>query len=428
MKRAGLVGACALASIVIAEAVILRVAGPGGASLTERVFAVLVAAALLIVAVLALPRAGALAWASVTAAAAVGVVETVTVVRSVETVTTGSAWVRLAALAGLGLVAGATIAAAYAGRHWTSAPRAGRLAFALVAGGSVATVVASVAAVAAAGAPAVAPPAAGELTALRVAVRIGLATIAGGFLVGLATDLGGPAIRAYRRWRGERDKHPERRLWRLVELLVDELMPNRAAERQRAVEAERARLAADLHALVIPELRHAAAAAQAAGLPAEAQVDLRRALEDVEQLMHERQSIVLEEFGLVAALEWLAERTQERSRLRVELELEGDVPDRPDAVDPTVARAAFRIALLALDNVVRHAGATAATIRLTAEPATLRLLVVDDGTAGDGSDSRNGRGLADMREAASASGGSIEIALGDRSSVSVAWPPPSRGR
>ena len=155
-------------------------------------------------------------------------------------------------------------------------------------------------------------------------------------------------------------------------------------------------------------------------MPADVQVDLRRALEDVEQLMHERQSIVLEQFGLVAALEWLAERTEERSPVRVELELDGDVPDRPGAVDPAVARAAFRIALLALDNVVRHAGATTATVRLSASREALRLQVLDDG-AGTDPATGDGRGIADMRTAAAASGAEVQITLGDRSRVEAAW-------
>ena len=196
---------------------------------------------------------------------------------------------------------------------------------------------------------------------------------------------------------------------------------SRSDARRAATETERARLAADLHAHVLPELRRAAAAAESAGLPAEAQVDLRRALEDVEQLMHQRQSIVLEQFGLVAALEWLAERTEERSALRVQLELDGAVPDGPTAIDARVARAAFRIALLGLDNVVRHAGATTATLRLARDASGLRLTVADDGTATPLQES-GGRGIPDMRTAATESGGSITFVGGTGVRIEVAWP------
>ena len=422
--RARLVAACAMAAIVIAEAAILRI-GVGGAGvppLPDRLLAVLVASALLLASLLALPRSTAVAWAGAVASAAIGTIEAVSAIRSLDGVAVGAAWRDLTALAGLALVLGASNAAAYANHRGRNASGLVRGAAILVGVGLVATFVASFSAVRDASVPVAQPSAAGQLSPLRLAIRLGLLTIAGGFLVGLGSDLGPPARRAFDRWRADPSRPADRRLWRFVELLADELLPGRDADRRRAVEAERARLAADLHALVLPELRRAAATAEAAGLPSDVQVDLRRALEDVEQLMHERQSIVLEQFGLVAALEWLAERTEERSRLRVGLELDGDVPDRPDAIDPAIARAAFRIALLALDNVVRHAGATAATLRLSAAADGLRLEVDDDGRAPDDPDPRNGRGLADMRAAAAATGGAVAISFGSGAHVSATWP------
>jgi signal transduction histidine kinase len=207
-----------------------------------------------------------------------------------------------------------------------------------------------------------------------------------------------------------------------LRLFADELLPGRGAGRREIAETERARLAADLHALVLPDLRRAAAQLEADGAPEAMQLELRRALEDVEQLMHQRQSIVLEQFGLVAALEWLAERTEERSPLRVELEMDDDIPDGPNAVDPTIARAAFRIALLALDNVVRHADATTATLQLAFEGNALTLVISDDGQIAASSGSPTGRGLSDMRAEASSTGGSIEITTSNPARVQARWP------
>jgi len=422
--RASLVAACAAAAIVIAEAAILRV-GIGGAGvppLPDRLLSVLVASALLLAALLALPRSAAVAWAGVAAAAAIGTIEAVSAIRSLDGVAVGGAWRDLTALAGLALVLDAAIGATYANRRGRRASLPGRGAATLVGIGLVATFVAAFSAVLDASQPVPQSVAAGQLAPLRIAIRLGLLTTAGGFLVGLGSDLVPPARRAFDSWRADPSRPADRRLWRFAELLADELLPSRDADRRRAVEGERARLAADLHALVLPELRRAAATAEAAGLPSDVQVDLRRALEDVEQLMHERQSIVLEQFGLVAALEWLAERTEERSRLRVDLELDGDVPDRPGAVDPAVARAAFRIALLALDNVVRHAGATTATLRLSAGRDAVRLEVVDDGSTPAEPDGRSGRGLADMRAAAAATGGAVAVSFGSGAQVQAAWP------
>ena len=421
MRRSGPVMACALAAIVVIGAAVLRIATPDQTPMADRLLVVLIAAALLLAALLALPRAQAVSWAAATVAAALGAIEVVAAVRVLEPTATGSAWRDLSTIATLSLVAAAWIAAVYAARSWQAASRASRAAVFAVAMGVAGTIAASIWAIAASG-QVVAP---GELSPLRTAARIGLATIAGGLLVGIARDLLPRVRRAFERSRSAADQSSSGRLWRFVSALADELLPGRVADRRRAAENERARLAADLHALVLPELRRAAATAEAAGMPAEAQVDLRRALEDVEQLMHERQSIVLEQFGLVAALEWLAERTEERSPLRVELELDDDVPDQPGAIDRVVAGAAFRIALLALDNVVRHAGATTATIRVMANPDGLRLQVLDDG-AGMASDSPDGRGIGDMRAAAAASGGTVGVTLGDRSRVEAAWPRESR--
>ena len=418
MRRRGLVVACASAALVVSAAAVLRIAttSPGDTSLVERMLLTLIATALLLVALLALPRAEAAAWAAATLAAGLGSIEVVGAVRGLEPVVSSAAWQVLVPVAALALAISALTGAAYAAREWRTVGAIARAWVFIVEAGSVATVAASVWATASAGSAVEV----GQLSPLRIATRIGLATIVGAFLVGVARDLGPRARRAFERWRRS-DAPAGGRLWSFAAALADEVLPGRVADRRAAAETERARLAADLHALVLPDLRRAAATADAAGLPREAQLDLLRALEDVEQLMHQRQSVVLEQFGLVAALEWLADRTEERSPIRVELELDGDVPDRPGAIDPAVARAAFRIALLALDNVVRHAGATTATIRLAAGPGDLRLSVTDDGTGSSDREGMGGRGIADMRSAAAASGGTISVDLERGGRVAVAW-------
>ena len=427
MRPLGLIAACALTAIVVAEAGVLRFGWetPGDIPLPDRVLVVLTAAALLIVAVLAVPRARGLAWAMVTLAAGAAAVEVVAAVRGVEVFISGSTWRDLSLLAAFALVVASSIAVAFAARDWRTATGPARGSLLLLGATAVVTAGASLWAVVQAGSPVET----GQLSPLRTAARIGIATIVGGFLVGAARDLLPPARTAWALAR-RADAPAGARLWTFLSALADELLPSRVAGRRIVAESERARLAADLHALVLPDLRRAAATAEAAGMPPEVQVDLRRALEDVEQLMHERQSIVLEQFGLVAALEWLAERTEERSRLRVEIELDGDSPDRSrggeQAIAPAVARAAFRIALLALDNVVRHAGASIATIRLSTAGQGLRLRVTDDGTASSEGDGKAGRGIADMRAAAASTGGTIEFeARGDPgrgTRVLVAWP------
>ena len=155
---------------------------------------------------------------------------------------------------------------------------------------------------------------------------------------------------------------------------MDEVVPGREAGRAEAAEDERGRLAADLHAEVLPSLRRALVEAEAGGTVERLAADLRAAVDEVESLLVSRRSIVLEELGLLAAVEWLAERVEDRSAVRVEIEVgaadaDGGRPPRE------VERAAFRVAQLALDNVVRHAPGATATVAVAASAAGVRLRI-----------------------------------------------------
>lgn len=421
--RAGLISAAVIAAVLLAGGAVLRIAPDlsGSAPLLDRLIPVLTGTAFLLVGLLALPRLPGLAWASVVLAASAGALEMAAAVRTLEAFAAGAAWRDLALIGGLAMVGAVVVATAFAGRDWSRASIVGRVAFGFVALGAIATIGAALWAVLVAEEVALPTGDAVTITPIRAAARIALATIAGGFVVGVARGLGPAAMRASYRSRAEPVARPGGALWRYLGLVTDEVLPSRSDARREAAEAERARLAADLHAHVLPDLRRAAAAAESAGLPSEVQVDLRRALEDVEQLMHERQSIVLEQFGLVAALEWLAERAEERSALRVELELVGAVPDGASSIDARVARAAYRIALLGLDNVVRHADATTATVRLSGDALELRMTIEDDG-ATPTFDGSGGRGIPDMRTAAAESGGSVAFLAGTGARIEATWP------
>ena len=139
--------------------------------------------------------------------------------------------------------------------------------------------------------------------------------------------------------------------------------------------------------------------------------------------MHERQSVVFEEFGLVAALEWLAERTQDQANVDVVVELE-DVDDDPDVLPKRVTRAAFRVAILAVDNAVRHAKPSRIELRPEARGGSLALLIVDDGASADPAGrSSAGRGLMDMRAAAGDVGASFDARLSaEGTTIEFRWP------
>jgi signal transduction histidine kinase len=126
----------------------------------------------------------------------------------------------------------------------------------------------------------------------------------------------------------------------------------------------------------------------------------------------------------LASLEILAESVEDRSGLTVNIapELIGQPP-------PEVERAAFRIAQLAVDNVLAHAEATSITIGLESSARRLRLVVSDNGRGVASQDVARARraghvGLADMERRAAIIGGRIHIQTsnGAGTRIEFVWP------
>jgi signal transduction histidine kinase len=91
--------------------------------------------------------------------------------------------------------------------------------------------------------------------------------------------------------------------------------------------------------------------------------------------------------------------------LDVRTEIDGPLAPLPASVD----LAAFRILQEALTNVIRHAGTSAATVRVAHDGETIVLEVEDDGRGlPSNGDAGHGTGIQGMRERASALGGEVE--------------------
>ena len=160
-----------------------------------------------------------------------------------------------------------------------------------------------------------------------------------------------------------------------VRATVRELIPGVADADAAAIEAERTKLAGDLHAVVLPSLRRAIADVEAGG-PVEALADRLRAVDlELERLMADRWPVILDAFGLVEAIEDLAERTEHEAGIEIGLEV-ASATGRPPL---EIERTGWRIVQLALDNAVRHAAATTVTVAIAVSPERLRLSIADDG-------------------------------------------------
>ena len=195
----------------------------------------------------------------------------------------------------------------------------------------------------------------------------------------------------------------------------------RARERlvRRAIEsseAERRRIARDLHDGVVQELAGTAFAlsgtAREPGLPAQVRSELtesgrtlRRALRQLRSLLVEIHPPGLDATGLAAALEDLT-ATASTAGVSATVSVQG-VAGAPDHVVTLV----WRVAQEAIRNAVRHARASRLTVEVLGDQREVRLTVRDDGVGfdasvptGDGS-----YGLRGLRSLVEDGGGRIEV-------------------
>jgi signal transduction histidine kinase len=137
---------------------------------------------------------------------------------------------------------------------------------------------------------------------------------------------------------------------------------------------------------------------------------LDQAETELRRLSHELRPMILDDLGLVPALQVVTEGMARRSGLSVQIEtcLEGRLP-------PNVETALYRIVQEALTNVVRHAHANNVKIHLVHDTkGTLRCAIRDDGVGFDvvtvlSRKQRGGLGLIGIRERLNAVGGTLQI-------------------
>jgi two-component system sensor histidine kinase UhpB len=122
---------------------------------------------------------------------------------------------------------------------------------------------------------------------------------------------------------------------------------------------------------------------------------------------------VLDDFGLVTALCWYADRFTRRTGVEVDVVIK--LPDQNQRLSRDAETACFRIAQEALTNIVRHAQADQVVLQLVKTGNVLLLSIKDDGIGFDLANLRKRApreatlGLISMQERAHAAGGTIEI-------------------
>jgi signal transduction histidine kinase len=114
---------------------------------------------------------------------------------------------------------------------------------------------------------------------------------------------------------------------------------------------------------------------------------------------------MLDDFGLRAALEWLARDFMSRSAIKVDLATEGDVDSLPEKHGTCV----YRVVQEAMTNVVRHAHATHIRVAVSAKAGHLRVTIADDGIGIEPGRRGPGLGLRGIEERAKELGGAMTI-------------------
>jgi signal transduction histidine kinase len=190
----------------------------------------------------------------------------------------------------------------------------------------------------------------------------------------------------------------------------------------QAQEAERQRIARELHdetgqALTAIGMGLRGVESGLASPDSKSSQNLRHLQELTDRALNELQRLIaglrpahLDDLGLPAALRWYAGETQARAPLEVEVEIVGE--ERPLPALLTIGL--FRAAQEALSNVVRHASARRAQVRLHYEAAQARLEVQDDGigfdaAAVEANPERPAWGLMGMQERVALMGGQFRI-------------------
>ncbi len=178
-----------------------------------------------------------------------------------------------------------------------------------------------------------------------------------------------------------------------------------------AQELERAHLARELHdetgqaltsiLLGLRSLEQTVSTDEGREAAAELRELVVSTLRDVRRLAVELRPAALDDFGLVAALERLAETVAEASGIEIQVDARLADQRLPGEVETTL----YRLVQEALTNVVKHAAASHVRIRLTRDRLGVAATITDDGGGFERTAHNGGLGLTGMEERVGIVGG-----------------------
>jgi signal transduction histidine kinase len=145
-------------------------------------------------------------------------------------------------------------------------------------------------------------------------------------------------------------------------------------------------------------------------------------LQDVRRLAVELRPKVLDDFGLLPALERLTQGFAEHTGISVDLEATGLSERLPVEVETAI----FRIVQESLTNVVKHAQASSVSIVLTRGDGRIKAVIEDDGRGFEPETIGEGIGLVGMRERIELLDGSLTVESSERSGTTIAIEVPVR--
>lgn len=159
-------------------------------------------------------------------------------------------------------------------------------------------------------------------------------------------------------------------------------------------------------------------------------LDMQR---ELQRIILDLRPAILDDLGLVPAIDWYAESRLASQGVQVQMETVGEERRLPSEVETTV----FRVAQEAITNIARHARAECVTINLAFTDTVVSLEFEDDGCGFDpeavmnqGKGSTLSFGLLGMRERVALFGGKVQIhsqpGQGTRVSLEIPWQQPAR--